>query len=104
MIITKPGHTLGVAYLITREQFEHVACQENGGKRPEETKNWYNTIVSLGKLDGHEIVTITNNKTRKFNAPSEAYLNTLKRGLQENYPDMTGEDIDKYLQSCIRED
>ena len=60
-------------------------------------------FVSLGKLDGCEAITFTNDRTCMFNAPSEAYLDTLKRGLQENYPSMTVADIDAYLQSCIRQ-
>ena len=98
---SKPGHALGVAYLITKEQFEHVACQENGGCPPEYS-SWYNTIVSLGTLNGYEVVTITNDSVAYFNAPSEKYLETLHRGIAEHYPEMSGEDIGQYLMECIR--
>lgn len=98
--ITKQGSAKGVAYLITCEQFEHVACQENGGCQPELNVNWYNTIVTLGDMDGCEVVTITNDSVRPYNVPADAYLDTLKRGLMENYPEMTEEEIDEYLNQC----
>ena len=98
--ISKQGHALGVAYLITREQFDHVALQENGGHQL--LNAWYNTIISIGMMDGHDVVTITNNAVCDFNAPSEGYLDTLHRGIAENYKDMTSAEIDRYLQSCIR--
>ena len=99
--IHKPGSSLGVAYLITREQYEHVFCQENGGNEPEDCPNWYNKACSLGFIDGYEVVTITNSETKRYNAPSEKYINTLKRGLRENYSDMSDEDIDNYLARCM---
>ena len=99
--VSQPGNALGVAYLITKDQFEHVACQENGGCPPKYS-SWYNTIVALGELDGHEVVTITNDLVANFNAPSEKYLETLHRGIAEHYPEMSGEDIDQYLTECIR--
>ena len=98
---SQPGHALGVAYLITREQFEHVACQENGGCPPEYS-SWYNTKVSLGSLDGCEAFTITNDSVTNFNDPSEEYLKTLHRGIAEHYPEMHNEEIDRYLTNCIR--
>lgn len=98
---TKEGHALGVAYLITQEQFEHVAAEENGGRSPG-YGNWYEDIISLGEMDGIEMLTISNNELRDYNEPCEEYLNTLKRGIRENWPDMSEEDIDDYLNSCKR--
>lgn len=100
--ITKTGAAKGVAYLITREQFDHVACQENGGCRPEYSNGWYNTVVSLGTMDGCDIVTITNDELREYNEPAEAYVDTLNRGLRENNADMSDEMIGEYLMSCNR--
>ena len=100
--IAKAGHAHGVAYLITRAQFEHVACQENGGNPPAKSPGRYNTVLKVGTMDGLDVVTITNDETCNFNPPSEAYLTTLKRGMQENYTDMSEEEIDRYLQGCIR--
>ena len=99
---TKDGHALGVAYLITREQFEHVAAEENGGRSPG-YGNWYEDIISLGEMDGFEMLTISNNELRPYNEPCEEYLNTLKRGIRENWSEMSEEDIENYLDSCIRE-
>lgn len=100
---TKEGKALGVAYLITKEQFDHVAAQENSGRFPDGTGSWYENIVKLGEMDGFELVTVTNNELRPYNAPCEGYLDTLKRGIRENWPEMSEEDIDDYLDSCIRE-
>ena len=100
--ITQPGQAKGVAYQITREQFEHVACQENGGCEPAYSHGWYDTVVSLGELDGYEVVTITNSEVRDYNEPSEAYLQTLHRGLRENYPEMSDAEIEEYLGGCQR--
>ena len=99
---TKDGHALGVAYLITREQFEHVAAEENGGRSPG-YGNWYEDIISLGEMDGFEMLTISNDELRPYNEPCEEYLNTLKRGIRENWSEMSEEDIENYLDSCIRE-
>ena len=98
---TKDVHALGVAYLITRDQFEHVAAEENGGRSPG-YGNWYEDIISLGEMDGFEMLTISNNELRPYNEPCEDYLNTLKRGIRENWSEMSEEDIDNYLDSCIR--
>ena len=100
---SKQGHALGVAYLLTREQFKHVAAQENGGRYPDGYSSWYENIISLGEMDRYELVTITNNELREYNEPCEDYLNTLKRGIRENWPEMSEEDINNYLDSCIRE-
>lgn len=85
-----------------REQFNHVAYEENSGNPPECCPNWYNTIKSLGTLDGCEVVTITNDGIRPYNEPCESYLDTLRRGVPENYSDMTDVEINQYLMSCIR--
>ena len=99
---TKEGHALGVAYLITRDQFEHVAAEENGGRSPG-YGNWYEDIISLGEMDGFEMLTITNDELRPYNEPCEEYLNTLKRGIRENWPEKSDKDINSYLEGCIRQ-
>lgn len=100
--ISRKGHALGVAYLITREQFEHVAAEENGGRFPDGYGNWYEDINTLGEMDGFEMVTITNNELRPYEKPCEEYLNTLKRGIRQNWSEMSEEEIDSYLESCDR--
>ena len=100
---TKEGHALGVAYLITREQFEHVAAEENGGRFPDGWGYWYENIIALDEMDRFESFTITNDELRPYNEPCEEYLNTLKRGIRENWSGMSEKDINSYLDSCIRQ-
>ena len=101
--LSRPGFAKGVAYLITRDQFEHVSKEENGGIEPEYS-GWYNRAVKLGAMSGHDVVTITNDEGVYSNDPSEAYLDVLARGLEENYPEMSRDEIDNYLAGCVRED
>ena len=98
---TQKGKAFGVAYLITRKQFEHVAAQENGGRFPG-YGSWYEDIKTFGEMDGFDLVTITNDELRPYNEPCKEYVNTLARGIRENWPEMSDEDIDNYLDSCIR--
>lgn len=99
---TKPGYALGVAYLITKEQFEHVSAQENGGRAPREGWGWYEDIIDLGNMDGFEVKTITNKNLRDYNEPCKPYWNTLVKGIKENWPEMSDEEIEDYLKRCIR--
>ena len=100
---SKKGHALGVAYLITKDQFKHVAAEENCGRYPNGQGSWYEDIIVLGEMDGTQMRTITNIELRDYNEPCKEYLNTLKRGIRENWPAMSEEDINNYLDSCIRE-
>ena len=98
---TKRGKALGVAYLITREQFEHVSCEENGGRSPGGGE-WYEDVIELEPMDGFEVRTITNNDLRDYNEPSQRYVDTLFRGIRQNWPEMSDEDIWNYLGVCMR--
>ncbi|MBR5503260.1 MAG: gamma-glutamylcyclotransferase, partial [Methanobrevibacter sp.] len=60
-------------------------------------------IISLGKMDGYEMLTITNEDIRDYNDPCDEYLDTLKKGMRENWSEMSQEDINSYLEGCIRE-
>ncbi len=95
--VDREGEALGVAYLITREQFLHVACQENGKRPPDGTYGWYNLIQQLDDMDGYEVYTISNTRKQLVSPPSKKYLKVLRDGLRENYPEMTEEDIKDYL-------
>ena len=99
---SKKGSAVGAAYLITKEQFDHVAAQENGGRYSEEGYNWYENIIAHETMDGFEVKTITNNIPREYNEPCRAYLDTMHQGIKENWPEMSDEDIDDYLNNCIR--
>ena len=96
------GSALGVAYLITKEQFEHVAAQENGGRAPREGYGWYENIIELDPINGFEARTITNNDLRGYNEPSQSYWDTLFRGIRKNWPEKSNDEIEDYLCSCIR--
>ncbi len=96
---SQEGEALGVAYLVTRQQFDHVVIQENGGRPPVLNQSWYDKTLSLGYLDGYEVVTFTNSEKLPPNDPSEEYLETLAAGLRENYTEMTEEEIREYLRS-----
>ena len=98
---SKKGTALGVAYLITKEQFEHVAAEENGGRAPG-GGFWYEDIIDLGTMDGFEVKTITNRDIRPYNIPSQEYVDTLIRGIKENWPHMLFKEIEDYLISCVR--
>ena len=99
---SKEGYAFGVAYLLTREQFDHVAAQENNGRFPG-SGDWYNCKKSLGKMDGYEMLTVTNDGLRQSNKPSEDYLKTIKMGIKENWPKISEDEINDYINSCIRD-
>lgn len=98
---SKEGNALGVAYLITEEQFKHVMEQENGGYFPGNGE-WYTDIIDLGTMNGFKVKTITNPILRDYNKPCQKYLDALHEGIKENWPRMSDEDIDDYLNNCIR--
>ena len=100
--VSKKGHALGVAYLITKDQFRHVCAEENGGRAPEEGYSWYEDIIDLGVMDGFEVKTITNRNLRPYNEPCLEYRETLISGIKDNWWDMHLIDINNYLDSCIR--
>lgn len=99
---SRKGKSLGVAYLITKEQLVHVATQENGGNHPRDSHGWYTDFIDLGMMDGFEVITITNRSLRSYNKPRRAYKDILIKGIKENWPDMADEDIEDYLDNCIR--
>lgn len=100
--ISKPGNAFGVAYLITKKQFEHLVKQENSGRPPKEGYGWYENIIDLGMMDGFKVKTITNNNLRSYNPPCDKYSDILHEGIKENWPDISDEDIEDYIYNCIR--
>lgn len=95
-----PGQSMGVCYLITQQQLDHIYREENGGFIPSLHSTWYNLLHPLGDLDGHPVYTITNRSTLTPNAPGERYLKVLTEGLSENYPHLAEEEIKLYLKKC----
>ncbi|GCD10902.1 gamma-glutamylcyclotransferase family protein [Clostridium tagluense] len=88
------GQSLGRMYLITEEQFEDISKQEGSDE------NWYNQSLSLGEYNGVEIVTITNKNTRPSHNPSDNYLEVVRMGIKETYPEMSDFEVMKYLVEC----
>jgi hypothetical protein len=89
----KSGTTFGRAYLITEEQFFEIQKQE--GLNDE----WYGRIVEISSEDcdiPHK--TFTSQTRRPSNSPCEEYLDIIRKGLSETYPQMR--DYSGYL--CSR--
>lgn len=90
--IYKKGRCYGKMYLITKEQFKEIHQQEGQGS------DWYNEIVNLGFEDGIPIQTITHTlRYYEDTIPSNAYLDVIKKGIQDTYPSLKEVDIDAYL-------
>ncbi len=53
-------------------------------------------------MDGFEMKTVTNRDLRSFNDPNMAYLDTLYKGIRQNWPEMSDGQIEDYLEGCIR--
>ena len=100
--VSKRGKSLAVAYLITKEQFEHVVLCENAGRAQNRDCGWYEDTIDLGMMDGFEVRTITNLDIRKSNEPSGPYWDTLVRGIRQNWPEMSDVEIEDYLKGCLR--
>ncbi|HEY8890537.1 MAG TPA: gamma-glutamylcyclotransferase family protein [Clostridium sp.] len=88
------GYSLGRMYLITRNQLNDVSRQEGCGEI------WYNNYVKLGEDNGIEIITITNKSIRSHYNPSDKYLEVIRMGIKETYPDMSDFDVMEYLVEC----
>ncbi|OUO57828.1 hypothetical protein B5F74_11645 [Collinsella sp. An271] len=78
--VDNPGFTHARAYLITREQYEQVRDQEG------RSGQWYGREVELGTRTGIPMLTFTSADKRPHNAPSEAYLSTMRLGISEAFP------------------
>lgn len=90
--ISRKGICYGKRYLITLEQLEEIHIQEGPSER------WYNKLVDLGSEDGIPIKTITHYPSDlEENMPSNSYLEVIRKGVQEAYPNLTKVDIEVYL-------
>jgi hypothetical protein len=90
--------TLGRAYLITEEQFKEVQKQEGL------SLSWYGHTLELGEMEGYPIKSFTSkveNKVYNYNKPSKGYIEVIKRGLVETYPEKSSEEIEIYINSKI---
>jgi hypothetical protein len=110
--------TYGRAYLITLGQLRCIAREENGGNHvcitkrmlsgnlgttePVEGATWYGTLLRCGHMiGGVPAVTLTDSDAPQ-NRPSNEYLDTIRTGLNQRYPEKSQGDIDKYLDREIR--
>lgn len=89
---TKNANCYGKIYLISMEQFDEIQYQEgNQGC-------WYSERVNLGSLDGIPIMTFTQpSQYRKDVIPCVEYLNVIKKGISNTYPELNEDDINLYL-------
>ena len=91
---TRTGDAYARAWLVTKDQYEQVRDQE--GRDPE----WYCDQVDLEPIEGIFARTFTNAVRREKNAPSEPYLDVIRRGLRETFPQLTAAEVDEYLVTC----
>lgn len=85
----KAGMALGRVYKITRKQFQDIHRMEG--------RNYQKTLV-LGTLDQIPVMTFTSPEMRTdLKEASIRYLDVIKTGLKEVYPDKTDLVLDMYL-------
>lgn len=90
-----PGFAYGRAWLVTKKQFEDIHKQEG--------KGWYDRVLELPPINGIPALTITSGflLTKKLlSSVGESYLNVLRLGLSETFPDMSDVEIEEYLKQC----
>lgn len=86
---SKEGMTWGRMYKITMNQFNDIQRMEG---------NIYGKRISLGTVEDTPVYTFTSPSIRTdIKEPSKLYINTIKEGLKEIYPDKTDLVIDTYL-------
>ncbi|MCK5811435.1 MAG: hypothetical protein KAG94_00925 [Clostridiales bacterium] len=81
--------TYGRMYLVTKEQYEQIWCQEG--------KSWYNKKIIIGQDEGIDIVTFTNSKNLLITKPHQSYKDVIIKGLIQTYPSLTLADITNYI-------
>ena len=92
---TKQGKALGRAYLINENQFYRIWELET------KTPKWYGKKIELDPIDGFPAFTFTNAEfLNNYVGVSDAYLQVIKDGIKETYPNMSDAEIDSYLEEC----
>ena len=56
-----------------------MVLRENAGRAQDRDCGWYEDTITLGEMDGLEVVTLTNAELRPYNEPCMEYLETLHR-------------------------
>jgi hypothetical protein len=110
--------TLCRRYLLTLDQFRHVAREENGGYEtkpvhinekmlsgrpsPIRRTGWYRILLPCGTDSGIPVVTLTGaiEEAGPFIRPSDAYMQTIRSGLHQKYHKLSDSEIDDYLQAA----
>ncbi len=85
--------TLGRAYLITRAQYEEIRFMECG----KNLNGWYKHELPLGTIGKYPVFCFTAPGMLAANPPSEKYLDVLREGLMETWPELGREAHEKYL-------
>lgn len=104
----------GRAYLVTKEQFDDIVAQENGGEAGDRFvpvnravkarkltvgPGWYETIRVAGEEGGYPIVTFTGRQDEdkaRLNAPTLPYMEMIAAGLREAHG-LSDPEIAEYL-------
>ena len=70
-------YSFATAYLITKEQYEHV------WKREGKSSNWYGKEIELNPIRGIPTKTFTSEDVHEYNAPCKRYIDVVRAGLIE---------------------
>jgi hypothetical protein len=108
------AQTLAKLYLITKEQFNHVAQWETGGNPIDDInideaisedstvfklRSWYGLVVYLGEVDNIPVFTLTDEAAiTVYTKPSSQYLTQIMNGLRETY-NYSNDQIYQYLKT-----
>ncbi|MBP9921440.1 MAG: hypothetical protein KBF03_05760, partial [Proteiniclasticum sp.] len=95
---TKPGKAYGVAYLVTKTQYQHILREENGGNEPDEDTSWYGLPVRLKDIEGIPAMTFTSKRVKAKNDAGALYKSVLLEGLLENYPNVEKTLLEDYVE------
>lgn len=99
---TKPGKAYGVAYLVTKTQYQHILREENGGNEPDENFSWYGLQVRLKEIEGIPAMTFTSKVVKGNNDAGPLYKSVLLEGLLENYPKVEKALLEAYVENRNR--
>ncbi len=91
------GKTYGVAYLIKKNQLEDICRQENGGKLPSETLNWYDSIETIGSWDDIDVVTLTSKERKERTSFGPKYYWELVEAVEKNYSYLGYNEAEEYV-------
>ena len=107
-------NTYAKLYLITKEQFNHIAKGETSsterinidfentistGSSVFKQHSWYGMALYIGEIEGYPILTLTSEyELKDFKKPSSDYLSQIIKGLKETHS-ISHDDIFEYLKS-----